>query len=347
MKAARLRGTREVVLEEIPVPGISGDEALVKVEYCGICGTDVASFRSLEFFPVGCFIGHEISGVIAKVGKGVTRWKPGDRVAINTLCPCGKCYACRHGLLSNCESLLDEAIGTKTSESLPGGFSEFVRVTEAEMKLHSLEGVSFEEGALAVPLGETLHAVRVSSFKPRDYVMVMGCGPMGLAAITFLKNGGAGLIIATEINAKRAETAKKLGADYVFNPIEVPNLREEVLGLTNGLGVNQVFECSGSHQAFQSAPDFIRPGGQFVVIGVIGSPVEIIPLKFQVGGLQLQASWCQTDEFAMVIEFLKKHVAPVQEIITSKIKLSDIVERGFNELLKPNNAQIKILVSPE
>ena len=87
--------------------------------------------------------------------------------------------------------------------------------------------------------------------------------------------------------------------------------------------------------------------GQFVVIGVIGSPVEIVPLKFQGGGFHLQASWCQTDEFAMVIEFLKKHVAPVQEIITSKIKLSNIVERGFNELLKPNNAEIKILVSPD
>jgi (R,R)-butanediol dehydrogenase/meso-butanediol dehydrogenase/diacetyl reductase len=347
MKAARLRGAREVVLEEIPVPEISGDEALVKVEYCGICGTDVASFRSLEFFPAGTFLGHEMSGVIAEVGKAVTRWKPGDRVAINTVSPCGKCYACRHGLLSNCEHLLDDAIGTKAYESLPGGFSEFVRVPGAEMKLHSLEGVSSEEGALAVPLGECLHAVRTSSFRPRDYVMVMGCGPMGLATTAFLRNGGAGLIIATEINEKRAETAKKLGADYVFNPIEVTNLREEVLRLTNGLGVNQVFECSGSHQAFQSAPDFIRPGGQFVVIGVIGSPVEIIPLKFQVGGLQLQASWCQTDEFAMVIEFLKKHVAPVQEIITSKIKLSDIVERGFNELLKPNNAEIKILVSPE
>ena len=98
---------------------------------------------------------------------------------------------------------------------------------------------------------------------------------------------------------------------------------------------------------FKVPPTSLDQGGQFVVIGVIGSPVEIVPLKFQVGGFQLQASWSQTDEFAMVIEFLKKHVAPVQEIITSKIKLSDIVERGFNELLKPNNAEIKILVSPD
>jgi len=170
---------------------------------------------------------------------------------------------------------------------------------------------------------------------------------MGLATITFLKNGGAGLIIATEVNEKRAETAKKLGADYVFNPVKVPNLQEEVLGLTNGLGVNQVFDCSGVPKAFQSAIDFLRPKGQIMLIGVIGAAVEIVPLKFQPREIQLQASYCQTDEFPMVIEFLKKHIAPVQEIITSKIKLIDIVERGFNELLKPNHAGIKILVSPE
>ena len=178
--------------------------------------------------------------------------------------------------------------------------------------------------------------------------MVLGAGPIGLGAIAFLKYAGAGLIIATEISEKRAEVAKRLGADYVFNPQKVSNLREEVLKLTNRLGVAQVFECSGVPQAFKSATDFLRPRGQIVVVGIVDKEVQFIPFSLQLLELQIASSWCHgSDEFPMVIDFLKKGISPVKEMITSKIKLSDIVERGFNKLLKPGHAEIKILVSPE
>ena len=178
--------------------------------------------------------------------------------------------------------------------------------------------------------------------------MVLGAGAIGLGVIAFLKNAGAGLIIATEVIEKRAEVAKKLGADYVFNPQKVSNLKEEVLKLTNGLGVAQVFDCSGVSQAFQSTTDFVRPKGQIMLIGVIATEVSIIPININLHEIQLQGSWCYySDEFPMVIDFLKRGVLPVKEMITSKIKLSDIVEQGFNKLLKPGHAEIKILVSPE
>jgi len=143
------------------------------------------------------------------------------------------------------------------------------------------------------------------------------------------------------------EKAKRLGADYVFNPMITPNLKEEVLALTDGLGVDLVFECSGAHRAFQSAIDFLRPKGQLVVVGVISAEVGIVPLNYQLGEFQMQASWCQTDEFPLVIDFLKKKVAPMNELVTSKIKLDDIVAQGFNELLKPDNDELKIMVSPD
>jgi len=177
--------------------------------------------------------------------------------------------------------------------------------------------------------------------------MVLGCGPIGLGVIAFLKNSGAGLIIATEVNAARAEAARHFGADYVFNPQEVLDLPKEVFQLTNGLGVAQVFECSGVPQAFQSATSFLRPRGQIMLVGIVHKEAPITPFSFQPSEFRLQGSIIYSDEFPMVIDFLKRGGSPVKEMITSKIKLSDIVEQGFNKLLKPGHAEIKILVSPE
>jgi (R,R)-butanediol dehydrogenase/meso-butanediol dehydrogenase/diacetyl reductase len=348
MKAARLKGAGKIAIEEIPIPEISDTEVLVKVKYGAICGTDIHAFKAPGFLPVGCFLGHEFSGVIAKVGSKVKAWKPGDRVAVNPLFQCGECWACKRGLFSCCKDMHAKTIGNFTDPTMPGGFSEFVRVPKPETRLYPLpDEVPFEEGALIEPLADTLHAVRISSFKPGDYTMVLGCGPIGLGVISFLRYGGAGLIIASEVNERRAELAKKLGADYVFNPQKTSNLREEVFKLTGGLGADQVFDCSGVPQAFQSATDFLKTRGQIVLMGVIEKEVPIVPIRFQTGEFQLVASWCQNDEFPMVIDFLKRGAVPIRELITSKIKLSDIVEQGFRKLVKPGHSEIKIVVSPE
>jgi len=346
MKAARLKGPREIALEEIPVPEISDMEVLVEVKYCAICGSDVHSFRGPGFVPDGAYMGHEFSGVIAKVGNKVEGWKPGDRVTVNPCYQCGECWACQHGFLSLCERMA-EGIGVSTDETMPGAFAKFVRVSIPQKRLYSIpDDLSFEEAALVEPLASSLHAVRISTFKPGDYTMVLGAGPIGLGVIAFLKSAGAGLIIATEVSEKRTELAKKLGADYVFNPQKFLNLREEVLKLTNGLGVAQVFDCSGVSQAFQSATNFLRPRGQVMLVGLIQKEVAIVPANWTVNEWGLQGSMCYTDEFPIVIDFLKRGALPAKEMITSKIKLSDIVEQGFNKLLKPGHAEIKILVSP-
>jgi len=348
MKAALLKEPGKIVLKKIPVPEVSDTEVLVEVKYCGICGTDLAAIQTPELLPLGCFMGHEFSGVITKVGSKVKGWKPGDRVVVFPGSQCGECWACRHGFVSSCVHQM-EAIGVSTDETMPGAFAKFVRVPTPQKRLYSLPNeMSFEEGALVEPLATPLHAIRISSFKPGDPTMVLGAGPIGLGTIAFLKDVGAGLIIATEVNDRRAEMAKKLGADCVFNPQTVSNLRQEVLKLTDGLGVAQIFDCSGIPAAFQSATNFLRTRGQIVLIGIILKEVPMIPFSFQLGEFQLQASWCYTgDDFAMVINSLKKRALPVKEMITSKIKLKDIVEQGFGRLLKPGNAEAKILVSPD
>ena len=133
----------------------------------------------------------------------------------------------------------------------------------------------------------------------------------------------------------------------MFDPQRVSNLREEVFKLTNGIGVAQVFDCSGVAQAFQSAANFLRTRGQIMLIGIIHEKSPMALVDFVLGEFQLQGSIAYNDEFPMVIDFLKKGGAPVKDIVTSKIKLIDIVEQGFSKLLKPGNTEIKILVSPE
>jgi (R,R)-butanediol dehydrogenase/meso-butanediol dehydrogenase/diacetyl reductase len=349
LKAELLKGPGEIVLDEVPVPRISDDEVLVEVKYCGICGSDAHAVPEAVLIPPGTYMGHEFSGVLAKVGKNVKGWKPRDRVVANPLYMCGECYACKHGRQSLCNHAIEHMIGGVPGREHAGAFAKYVRVPIPEHRLHGLpDEVPFEEGALVEPLAVSLHAVRMSAFRPRDNTMVLGAGPVGLGVIAHLKHAGAGLIIATETIEKRVEAAKKLGADCVFNPQKVSNLRERVLELTNGGGVDVVFDCSGVARAFQSATDFLRRGGQVMLTGVITHETPILPMNFTINEWQLQGSYAYySDEFPMVIEFLKKGVSPVKEMITSKIKLSDIVKEGFDKLLKPGHNEIKILVEPE
>ena len=347
MKAALLKGVKELVLDDIPIPEITDDEVLVEVKYCGICGSDLGAWRSAELMPPGTYMGHEFSGVLAKVGKNVKSWKVGDRVVCNELYECGECYACTHGIYSCCPKAMSQEIGCTAGLENAGAFAKYVRVRYPEYRLFALpDEVSFEEAALVEPLACTLHAVRLSNFKPRESTVVLGAGMIGLGVIVHLKNAGAGLIVATEISEKRASMAKRLGADYVFDPQKV-DVKGKVLELTEGVGADVVFDCSGIPQAFQSATSFLRPRGQLLLMGIITHEVPIVPVGFILGEYSLQGSMCYYhEEFPMVIEFLSRHTSPIAEVITSKIKLSDI-QNGFEELSKPGTDEIKILVEPD
>ncbi|MBA7617782.1 Sorbitol dehydrogenase [subsurface metagenome] len=347
MKSVLLKGPGQVVFEEVPVPGISADEVLVEVKYCGICGSDIHSIPECNLYQAGAYLGHEFSGVITKVGMNVKGWKMGDRVVANPMYICGECYGCQHGRW--CDYGADAAIGVTPGLEYAGAFAKYVRVPLPERRLYRLpDEVSFEEGALVEALACSLHAVRISAFRPREQTMVLGAGMIGLGVIAHLKNAGAGLIIVTETVEKRAEMARRLGADYVFNPQKVTNLKEKVLELTGGKGVDVVFDCSGVPEAFRSATNFLRKGGQILLKGIIPKEVPIFPMDFTFNEWQIQGSLCYyADEFPMIIEFLKRGVSPVGEMITSKIKLSDIIKKGFDILGKPGSSEIKILVEPD
>jgi len=347
MKAALLKAVREVTLEEIPVPEISDDDVLVEVKFCGICGTDVGSYKASGFLAPGTYMGHEFSGVLAKVGRNVKGWKVGDRIVSNPMNMCGECDACKHGFPNLCEHVMEGVIGCTVGSEPGGAFAKYVKVPIPERRLYHLpDEVSFEEGAMVEPLSVSLHSVRTSTFKVGDYTMVLGLGGIGLGVVAFLKSGGAGLIIATEVNEKRAALAKKLGADYVINPQKVSNLKEEVMKLTGGKGINQVFVCCTALPAFQGATDFLKPRGQVIMVGLITQEVPINIVDYNMGEFSLQGILVYSDEFGIVIDLLKKGALPAKQMATT-IKLSEIVDKGFNKLLDPNCDEVKVLVAPD
>ena len=349
MKAILLKGPEELVFTDISIPEIGDDEVLVEVKYCGICGSDIHSVPECTLYPAGTYLGHEFSGVLKQVGKNVKGWQVGDRVVANPIYICGECYACLHGKFSQCDHAAEWGIGCAAGIEFAGAFSRFVRVPVAERRLYRLpDEVSFEEGALAEPLACSLHAVRMSNFKPRDLTMVLGAGMIGLGVIAHLKSAGAGLIVVAETVKKRIEVAKKMGADYVFNPLEETNLKDKVWELTGGRGMDIVYDCSGNGKAFRSATGYLRKGGQILLKGIIPGETQVNLMDITFNEWQIQGSLCYyADEFPMIMDFLKRKVAPVKELITSKIKMGEIIDKGFDVISKPGNSEIKIIVQPE
>jgi (R,R)-butanediol dehydrogenase/meso-butanediol dehydrogenase/diacetyl reductase len=362
VKAVLLKEPRKVSIVDIPIPKISDDEVLVGVKYCGICATDVHAYAGdydavgppFTGFMRGAYLGHEFSGVLAEVGKNVEGWEVGDRVAVKPTFRCGKCYGCMHGLQSQCNEYVGQELGTGVGDKYAGAYSKFVRVPLWDWRLERLpKEVSFEEGALVEPLACGMHGVRKSSFKLGDEVMVIGAGPIGLGVILFLKQAGAGLISAIEANEKRAAVAMKFGADYVLNPLEDSHVKGKVLKSTNGKGVDLVFDCSGTNWRGKDSPldiatSVLRKGGQIVIESNMAQKSSISVLDFSVNEWRLQGSLAyNVDDFPAVLDFMRKGVMPVKEMITKKIKASDIVAEGFEVLMRPDHKEVKILVEPD
>jgi (R,R)-butanediol dehydrogenase/meso-butanediol dehydrogenase/diacetyl reductase len=249
-----------------------------------------------------------------------------------------------------CIHALEEEIGCHPGIENAGGFAKYVRVAHPEYRLFRLpQELTFEEGTLIEPLACSLHAIRLSIFKPGDKVMVLGCGMIGLGVIAHLRNSGAGLIIATRgSNKKRGDMGLRLGADYVFNAEETPDLRKKVFELTDGHGIDVIFDCSGRPEAFLSAPAFLRPRGQIILVGNLTHEIPFVGLPFTLLEFSLQGSCCYYhDEFPMAMDFLKRRVSPITDVITSKIRLGEIVEKGFERIIKSDSGEIKIIVQPD
>ena len=234
MKAVLYYNNNDVRLVERPVPEIGPGELLIKVEACGLCGSELTEYYMLPRAPL--VMGHEPSGTVVKVGEGVTKFKLGDRVTVHHHVGCMSCHQCQRGNFTLCENFKKTFID-------PGGMCEYFRVPAANAQFDTLilpDNVSFETGSLVEPLACTLRGVKITPIRHGDTVIVIGMGFIGLSYLEHIRHMPAGKIIVLDLNEWRLEQGLKHGATHTINPGKEDPI-EKVKSITGGLLGDAVF----------------------------------------------------------------------------------------------------------
>lgn len=335
MKAAVFKEKGLLAIEEIPVPVAGPGEVVIRVTYCGICGSDVR-LLSEGFFPTGLVIGHEFCGTIHEIGPTVEGWSVGDRVTVMPSVKCGECRFCQSGEWHHCVDL--KFLGV--NEGMPGAFAEYV-MANASM-LHRLpDEVNDEEAANIEPCAVSLRAVNRSGIRIGDSVVIFGAGSIGLFVLQIARLAGASAIYVVEPAPSRSQAASILGADEVFDPSST-NIHGEIANLTGG-GVDVAFMCSAAPSVLQQAVDTVKCQGKVVIVGA-GLSANVIPETWMWKEIEVKGSFAYLDEFPLALDLFKQGKIKVEGMISDVIPLEK-VQQVLQDLAQPTS-QIKVLVQP-
>ncbi|MBY4675026.1 2,3-butanediol dehydrogenase [Marinobacterium sp. CAU 1594] len=351
MKAAVWHGRRDIRLEQVALPDEpAAGWVQIKVHWCGICGSDLHEYLAGPvFIPVDqphpltglkgqCILGHEFSGEIVALGEGVSGFEIGERVAADACQHCGECRYCRDGMYNICENLAFTGLMNN------GAFAEYVNVP-ANLLYSLPAGFPTEAGALIEPLAVGMHAVKKAGSLVGETVVVVGAGTIGLCTIMCARAAGAARVIALEMSSARKQKALEVGATEVIDPSEVDAV-EAIKQLTGGYGADLSFECIGHKSTAQLALDLIRKAGRCVMVGIFEEPSEFNFFDIVATEKQVIGALAYNGEFADVIAFIADGRLDVTPLITGRIELDDILERGFEELVNNKDQNVKIIVRP-
>ena len=265
MRAVVYRGINDMRLETVPVPQIGPGELLIKIATCGVCGTDLKKIHMGSHSAPRIF-GHEMAGVVAAVGAGVTQFAVGDRVMSFHHVPCGQCYYCRKNTPAQCP-LYKKTGATAGFDPSGGGFAEYIRVMDFVVAnrgvVHVPDGVPFEQAAFVEPLMTVLKGTKLLNLAADDTVLVIGQGPIGLMHATLAKRTGA-RVLTSDLFAERHAIAARFG---LTNPIHAgtENVVERVFAETEGRGADAVILAVGGNALIRTAMDAVRPGGKVML----------------------------------------------------------------------------------
>ncbi|WP_036720804.1 NAD(P)-dependent alcohol dehydrogenase [Paenibacillus harenae] len=343
MKAAVMRGTRKIQIEEYPVPPIGPDEVLIKVMAVGICGSDLHYYshgRIGKYVVDKPFIlGHECSGDIAAIGSNVQRFQVGDRVAVEPGVTCGRCDACKEGRYNLCPDV--EFLATPPFD---GAFVQYIKIRE-DFVFSIPDHLSYEEAALVEPFSVGIHAAARTGLQPGSTVAIMGMGPVGLMAVAAAKAYGAATIIVTDLEPLRLEAAKQMGASHIINIREQDPL-EEIKTITNGKGVDVAWETAGNPTALQSALGSLRRGGKLAIVGLPAQ--DEIPLNVPFiadNEVDIYGIFRYANTYPKGINFLSSGIVDANKLITDKFALEQTQE-AMERALNQKSECLKIVVYP-
>jgi L-iditol 2-dehydrogenase len=346
MHAGVFREKGVVRVEEVPVPEVADREVLIKVAACGICGTDIKKIFHRYVEPPQ-ILGHELAGTVAAVGRGVTKWKPGDRVMSFHHIPCGQCFYCERRLFSQCKQYKTTGL---TAGFTPngGGFAEYVKAMSwvAERGIIALpDNVTFEEATFLEPINTIAKAVQKARVTSGETVLIAGCGPIGLQLLMVAKLEGARLFTSDPMAVRRTKSIS-LGALESFDP-RGGKLVEEIKARTEGRGADAVLVAVAHPAVVVEALAAARPGGR-VLLFAANDPVSKIEFPAAAVGIdekEILGSYSAAvdiQDAAAALVLQKK--LPVMEIVTHRFLL-DKIQDALELAAKPTAESLKVLIT--
>jgi (R,R)-butanediol dehydrogenase/meso-butanediol dehydrogenase/diacetyl reductase len=322
-----------LVVETIADPTPGEGEVVVEVCRCGICGSDLHITEDPIFgAQSGTVLGHEYSGRVMAVGKGITRTKVGDHVAVFPVHGCGKCATCLAGIPAWCSQMRIDG----------GGYGQYSLAEEHQL-IRLPKTMSLEDGALIEPMAVSLHGVALAKPQPGARVLIIGAGPIGLAAAYWSKHMGAGRIAVTAGSNRRAELALKMGATHFIDPA---NASPEAVNAALGGPPDIVYEAVGKVGLIQKAIEYVKVRGTVIVLGLCTPPDTFMPFQFVSKEVTLQASaFYEVREFEVAADVLDKDPETPRAMVTDIVDLTNMP--AMFEALRHRSTQCKVLVDPQ
>lgn len=337
MKAALITGLRKMEFVEFPDPVASAGKAVVTVDSCGICGTDIHGFLSSDpYNPAIC--GHEFSGTVSAVGASVGNVAEGDRVVCGVSTACGKCAECVAGRTNYCMYAFLNALGRDPLAPPHGAFAPAIAV-DARRLIKTNVALTADQASMVEPATVAYHAVMRTLPRPGEVVVVQGCGPIGLLTLQVAKAAGAGRVVAVEPNATRRATALSVGADEALTP-------DEARDRFGSQGADLVFECAGIPPTIQVAVDLVRRGGRVNLVGLASGNATIAPHTWLVKEVTFVASLAYNHhDFVETMDMMADGKLQVDPLHDKTVGLSELPETIALLADDPSSA-VKVLVDP-
>lgn len=348
MKAAVYYGVGDVRLEERPVPQAGPGQMVVRIDYCGVCGSDVETYHHPSGKPAGMVLGHENVGTVTQVGEGVTGFAVGDRILCGPPAYCQEgCPSCRRGRPNICDHGLGRTAGIGGPD---GGYAEYmlIRRPTNTILVKIPDEVDAKDAVLFDVVCVALHALRRSNFKFGDTVVVSGAGPVGLSAIQLAKAAGARRVVAVDLSPSKRDVLTAYGADACVFLEGCEDVEAAVLSaLGTGEGADVTLECAGSKDSlFHSLFHYTRSGGQVVLVGCVGEPADnLVPAAILPREVDIISSFVYTpEEIRMYLDLLAGRKIHFPNMVTDVISLDQLVEQGLDR--KNRRGMLKILCAP-
>ena len=325
MKALTYQGPGEKAWSDIAKPVIDKPtDAIVRILHTTICGTDLHILKGdVPEVTKGTVLGHEGVGVVEAVGPAIRNFKPGDHVLISCITSCGSCPNCRRQMYSHCADG-----GWILGHTIDGTQAEYVRIPHADNSLYPVPAGADEEALVMLsdilPTGFEI-GVLAGKVKPGDSVVIVGAGPVGMAALLTAQFYSPALLMMVDGDTNRLEVAQRFGATHVID-INTQNAVERIFELTQGVGVDVAIEAVGIPASFDTCQSVVAPGGSIANVGVHGKSVELHLEKLWIQNVTISTGLVNTNTTPMLMKTVQSGKVDAGQLITHRFALNDILQ---------------------